>query len=154
MAKKSAGILLYRFAADKQAEFLMVHPGGPFFKNKDICVWSVPKGEFDDDEDALSAAIREFKEETGATLIGSFIELKPVKQSSGKTVFCWAMHHDLDVSRIQSNLFSMEWPMKSGKMRQFPEVDKAGWFAADEAKQKIIPGQVPLIDELLGLLKK
>ena len=151
-AKQSAGILLYRIK-NKMPEVFLVHPGGPFWKNKDAAAWSIPKGEFTDEEDGLIAAKREFEEETGVTLAGKFIELKPIKQKGGKLVFAWAIEGDIDAENIQSNTFNMEWPPKSGKMQTFPEVDKAGWFKADEAKEKINTSQTAFIDELVELLK-
>jgi predicted NUDIX family NTP pyrophosphohydrolase len=147
MAKQSAGILLYRLFRDT-LEVLLVHPGGPFFQKKDLGVWSVPKGEFGDDEDSLSAAIREFKEETGKALIGNFTELNPIKYKSGKTVYCWALQGDMDTKNIVSNTILLEWPMKSGKMVEVPEVDKAEWFDIETAKTKIIAAQIPLLDQL------
>jgi predicted NUDIX family NTP pyrophosphohydrolase len=147
MARKSAGILLYRLR-NNVLEVLLVHPGGPFYKNKDLGVWSVPKGEFNDGEDSLSAAIREFKEETGVTLLGNFLELSPVKQKSGKTVFCWALQGDLNTDNIKSNTIQLEWPPKSGKMLEIPEVDKGEWLTIQQAQQKILPAQIPLLQEL------
>ena len=147
MATKSAGILLYRRTGNSLQVFL-VHPGGPFFKNKDLGAWSIPKGEFSDDEDALTAAKREFAEETGQAIDGDFIELKPVKLKSGKTVYAWAVEGDIDHETITSNLFEMEWPPKSGKKQSFPEIDRAGWFELEEAKLKINVAQVGLIEEL------
>ncbi|GGH05236.1 phosphohydrolase [Mucilaginibacter phyllosphaerae] len=126
----------------------MVHPGGPFFRKKDDGAWSVPKGEFTDDEDALAAAKREFEEEVGKPVTGDFIKLQPVKQKSGKVVHAWAVEGDIDHETIVSNTFEIEWPPRSGKRASFPEIDRAGWFSADVAKLKIIPGQVGLIDEL------
>ena len=146
--KKSAGILLYRKNGSR-LEVLLVHPGGPFWKNKDEGAWSVPKGEFNDDENALDAAKREFKEETGFSCSGNFLELSPVKQKSGKMVYAWALEKDIDTSKIKSNEFEMEWPPKSGKQQRFPEIDKAQWFAAAEAKQKINASQAGFIDELI-----
>lgn len=148
--RKSAGIVAYR--NKKSIEVFLVHPGGPFFKNKDAGVWSIPKGEYAEDEDPLSAAKREFKEETGFELHGNFIELQPVKQKGGKTVCAWAIEFDLNEQRIISNNFSIEWPPKSGKMKDFPEIDKAGWFSLKEAKEKINPAQFGLIEELLEKL--
>jgi len=153
MSKKSAGILLYRFK-NKNLEFLLVHPGGPFWKNKDEGAWSIPKGEFDDDEKPLEAAIRELKEETGIVLKGDFIELTPVKQKSGKLVYAFAKEHDLDPSQIKSNEFEMEWPPKSGKKKMFPEIDKAEWFDKKIAKEKIITAQLSLVEELDSKLKQ
>jgi predicted NUDIX family NTP pyrophosphohydrolase len=150
MPKKSAGILAYR--KKDEHEVFLVHPGGPFFKKKDEGIWSIPKGEFEETEDPLTAAQREFLEETGFELTGIFIELKPIKQKAGKVVYAWAIETDLDEKAIQSNTFLMEWPPKSGKMQEFAEVDKAGWFTATEARLKINPAQRALIDELLEKL--
>ena len=151
MAKKSAGILLYR-RVNTAPEVLLVHPGGPFWKNKDIGAWSVPKGEFADDEQPLIAAVREFKEELGIDVSGDFIELLPQKQKSGKIVYTWALEQDTDVDDIVSNTFELEWPPRSGKMIEIPEVDRAGWFSLEEAKLKIIPGQIPIIENLERIL--
>ena len=147
MSKKSAGILLYR-SINKNLEVFLVHPGGPFWKNKDEGAWSIPKGEFDEKEDALEAAIREMKEETGITLKGDFMALTPIKQKSGKLVYAFAKEHDLDPSEIKSNEFEIEWPPKSGKKKMFPEIDKAEWFTIYVAKNKINPAQWPLVEEL------
>ena len=152
MSKKSAGILLYRLN-NKSLEVFLVHPGGPFWKNKDAGAWSIPKGEFDDNEAPLDAAIREMKEETGLSLKGDFIELTPIKQKSGKLVYVFAKQHDLDPSQIKSNEFEIEWPPKSGKKKSFPEIDKADWFDSKTAKEKIIPAQSSLIEELAIKLK-
>ncbi len=150
MSKKSAGILLYK--SHKTLEVFLVHPGGPFWKNKDLGAWSIPKGEFTDEEKPLDAAIREFKEETGTKLSGDFIELTPIKQKSGKIVYAWAVKGDIDVSAIECNLIQIEWPPKTGKLISFPEVDKGDWFTAQAAKQKINPSQAALIDELIEKL--
>jgi predicted NUDIX family NTP pyrophosphohydrolase len=147
MPQKSAGILLYR-TSKEIVEVFLVHPGGPFWKKKDAGAWSIPKGEFDDNEEALDAAIREMKEETGVTLKGDFIELTPVKQKSGKLVYAFAKEHAVDPSQIKSNEFEMEWPPMSGKKQMFPEIDKAEWFDFETAKQKINQGQVNLVVEL------
>jgi predicted NUDIX family NTP pyrophosphohydrolase len=151
--KKSAGILLFR-RINHSVEFLLVHPGGPYFKNKDAGSWTIPKGEFDDTEDALVAAIREFREETGQEISGNFIELTPVKQKAGKMVFAWALEGDIVAETINSNTFEMEWPPKSGNKQSFAEVDKAQWFFTDDAKQKINSSQAALIDELINNLKE
>ena len=151
-AKKSAGILLYRIK-NKITEVFLVHPGGPFWKNKDAGAWSIPKGEFTDEEDGLVAAKREFEEETGVKLSGQFIQLKPIKQKGGKLVYAWAVEGDIDADKIQSNSFKIEWPPKSGKIKEFPEVDKAGWFDLQEAVQKINPSQSAFIDELPELVE-
>ena len=147
MSKKSSGILLYRIR-NKNLEVLLVHPGGPFWKNKDEGAWSIPKGEFDENEEPLDAAIREMKEETGVILKGDLIELTPVKQKSGKLVYAWAKEHDIDPAEIKSNEFEMEWPPKSGKKKMFPEIDKAEWFTIKTAKEKIIAAQWLMIEEL------
>ncbi len=157
MPKKSAGLLLYRFQ-NNLLEVLLVHPGGPFWSKKDLGAWSIPKGEFNEDEDPLDAAKRETAEETGINIeklnfdISAFIKLTPVKQNSGKIVFAWAVESNFNTTEIKSNLFEMEWPPKSGKKRFFYEVDKAEWFKLEEIKKKIIPGQVPLIEELSRML--
>jgi predicted NUDIX family NTP pyrophosphohydrolase len=150
--KQSAGILVYRLVK-KKPEVFLVHPGGPFWKNKDAAAWSIPKGEFEDDEPALKAAQREFEEETGIKPTGKFIELQPVKQKSGKTVYAWALEADIDPSTIKSNLFEMEWPPKSGKKASFPEIDRADWFDMATGKEKINAYQVPLLEQLEILLK-
>lgn len=150
MAKQSAGILLYR-KIDSGLQVFLVHPGGPFFKNKDEGAWSIPKGEFLDDEDALTAAKREFKEETGQEIDGDFLPLQPITQKSGKKVYAWAVEGDIDHETIFSNIFELEWPPKSGKRISIPEIDRAAWFDVDEAKLKINPAQAGLIDELAGM---
>ncbi|MFD0765323.1 NUDIX domain-containing protein [Mucilaginibacter lutimaris] len=151
MPKQSAGILLYKHT-DGILKVFLVHPGGPFFRKKDDGAWSVPKGEYLDDEDPLAAARREFEEEIGQPITGNFIKLQPVKQKSGKVVQAWAVEGDIDHTHIVSNNFEIEWPPKSGKRASFPEIDRAGWFTIDEARIKIIPGQIGLIDELVEFL--
>ena len=148
--KQSAGILLYRIK--KTIEIFLVHPGGPYWKNKDIGAWSIPKGEFADGENALAAAQREFEEETGLICRGPFIELSAIKQKSGKMVYAWAVKQDFAADKLKSNTFEMEWPPKSGKTASFPEIDKGRWFSLEEAKLKIIPAQVNFIDELTDQL--
>ncbi len=150
--KKSAGLLLYR-CLENRIEFFLVHPGGPFWKNKDIGAWTIPKGELEDEENALETAKREFKEETGTFIDGNFITLTPVKQRAGKLVYAWAIEGNIDSESIISNTFNIQWPPKSGKWIDLPEVDKAGWFSIEESKQKINPAQIPLIDEMLELIK-
>jgi predicted NUDIX family NTP pyrophosphohydrolase len=145
--KKSAGIILFR-NRDSQLQVFLVHPGGPFWKNKDAGAWTIPKGEFTDEEDALEAAKREFKEEVGISIKGNFIPLQPVKQKSGKWVYAWALEKDLDSIKIKSNFFEIEWPPKSGQLKQFPEIDKGEWFTVEEAKLKIIPAQISFVEEL------
>jgi predicted NUDIX family NTP pyrophosphohydrolase len=132
----------------KPAGIFLVHPGGPFWAKKDMGAWSIPKGEFEDDESPLDAAIREMKEETGIKVSGTFIELNPVKQKGGKVIYAWAIQMDFDPAQITSNSFELEWPPKSGKKKLFPEIDKAAWFNFDEVKIKIIEGQASLISEL------
>ena len=150
MPKQSAGILAYR-NIDKQLQIFLVHPGGPFWKNKDLGAWSVPKGEYDEEEDALTAAKREFEEETGQHIAGDFIPLASIKYKSGKVVCAWAVEADIDHANIKSNYFEMEWPPRSGKKASFEEVDRADWFDIATAKQKIVPAQVPLIEELAAM---
>ena len=152
-AKTSAGILLYRSPLSRP-EVLLVHPGGPFWAKRDLGAWSVPKGEVDADEDLLEAAKREFFEETGHRVGGTFIELAAVRQPSGKVVHAWAVEGEIDAASIVSNTFAIEWPPKSGKMRQFPEIDRAEWFALAEAREKILAGQRPLLDQLIKKIAK
>ena len=131
----------------------LVHPGGPFWMKKDAGAWSIPKGEYSDDEDPASAARREFEEETGFAIPpdADLIPLSEVKQPGGKVVKAWACEGDYDASLIRSNPFSLEWPPKSGRMREFPEVDRAAWFSVDEAREKILKGQLPILEELCGV---
>lgn len=147
--KQSAGILLYK-KADGKTQFFLVHPGGPFWRNKDIGSWSIPKGEFNGDENTFDAAVREFTEETGVSLNGDFIELQPTKLKSGKVIFAWAHERDIDANAIVSNTFEMVWPPKSGKFITVPEVDKAGWFPEEMALEKINPAQAVFIAEVLS----
>jgi predicted NUDIX family NTP pyrophosphohydrolase len=150
MAKLSAGLLLFRRTANGLEVFL-VHPGGPFFAKKDLGCWSIPKGEYTEDEDPLAAALREFQEETGFTVAGEFIPLKELRQPGGKIVKTWAVEGDLNASGLRSNMFSMEWPPKSGKIREFPEVDRGEWFSIEVARTKLLPGQAGFLDQLLAL---
>ena len=147
----SAGLLMYRIL-DGKLQVLLAHPGGPFFKNKDDVAWSIPKGEVEAGEDLLETAKREFKEETGVTATGPFIALTPVKQKGGKVVHAWAFNGDCDPTAIVSNNFKMEWPPRSGRQVEFPEIDRAGFFDVAAARRKINPGQVPLIEELEGVV--
>lgn len=147
MPKHSAGVLIYRWRAGK-IEVLLVHPGGPFWRNRDVAAWSIPKGEFDPDEDALEAARRELAEETGLRVEGSLTPLTPRRQAGGKVIHVWAAEHDVDIPAIRSNTFSMEWPPRSGRMQEFPEVDRADWFPLDLAREKIHKGQTDFLDEL------
>lgn len=151
MPKQSAGILLYR-TRDDQTQVFLVHPGGPFFRNKDNGAWSIPKGEFDDSEEALTAAKREFEEETGQKIEGDFIQLDAVVLKSGKKVFCWAIDGDINHETIVSNLFEMEWPPKSGKKQSFPEIDRAAWFDLATAKIKLNEAQAQFIESLVKQL--
>ena len=147
MPKRSAGLLMFRRRGDG-LHVLLVHPGGPFWKNKDLGAWTIPKGEHDAGEEALAAATREFREETGIEPRGPFIQLTPVKQAGGKLVEAWAFEGDADAAAIRSNTFSIEWPRGSGRLQDFLEVDRAEWFALDDARRKILRGQAPLLEEL------
>ena len=147
MQKKSAGLLLYR-ESEGCLEVLLAHPGGPFWAKKDDGVWSIPKGEFDETEDPLTAARREFEEETGLVPDGPLTKLDPLRQPSGKIVYAWAIPGDFDPVRLKSNTFTMEWPPKSGRQQMFPEVDRAGWFRIDAAKRKILTGQTGFLSQL------
>jgi predicted NUDIX family NTP pyrophosphohydrolase len=147
MGKKSAGILPYR-RRNGRLEVLLVHPGGPFWKNKDLGAWLIAKGEYEEDEEPLQAALREFFEETGHRPSGPFLSLTSRKQPSGKRVDAWATESDWDPSGLISNAFSMEWPKGSGRIREFPEVDRAEWFDIPEGKQRIRPGQQGFLEEL------
>lgn len=151
--KQSAGILLFR-RIDEQIEFFLVHPGGPFFAKKDLGFWTIPKGELNEGEEALTAAIREFMEETGQSLTGDFIELTPIVQKGGKKVLCWAFEGDLDPLIIVSNTFEIEWPPRSGNKQSFAEIDKAGWFGYGEAITHINEKQIALLDELQSILNR
>lgn len=145
--KISAGLLLYR--RKNTIEFFLVHPGGPFFAKKDKGWWTIPKGELNDGEQPLEAAIREIGEETGYNATGPFIELTPVIQKGGKKVFCWACEADFDAAAVVCNTFRMEWPPRSGKWKEYPENDKAGWFCPDEAKILINEKQICFLEEFL-----
>jgi predicted NUDIX family NTP pyrophosphohydrolase len=147
MAKLSAGLLMYRLRGGR-AEVLLVHPGGPFWKNKDQGAWSLPKGEAAAGQDLLEVARREFEEETGIRPSGSLFELEPVKQKGGKVVHAWAFEGDCDPSAIRSNTFTMEWPPRSGRQAEFPEVDRAAFFDLETAGRKINPAQAALLDQL------
>ena len=151
MSKKSGGILPFRFQ-DNHLEVLLVHPGGPLWAGKDEGAWSISKGLFEENESPLDAAKREFKEETGFEVDGDFIELGSITQPSGKIVFAWAVEKDLDERKIVSNEFSLEWPRRSGIMREFPEIDRADWFDIESARKKILKGQQGFIDRLLYAL--
>ena len=152
-AKRSAGILLYRLRAGR-LEVLLAHPGGPFWAKKDAGAWTIPKGEIGDGEEAEAAARREFNEETGLEAGAGLLRLTPIRQKSGKTVLAWAAAGDCDPASVRSNTFSMEWPPKSGRQQEFPEIDRAAWFALGEARSRILPAQVPLLDELERLVSR
>ncbi len=142
---------MYRVREGK-AELLLVHPGGPFWAKKDTGAWCIPKGEYPEGEAPLEAARREFLEETGLEATGPFLELSEIKQAGGKLVKAWAFAGDCDPESIISNTFTMEWPPRSGKEATFPEVDRAGWFDFAAAREKILPSQLPLIDQLAALI--
>jgi predicted NUDIX family NTP pyrophosphohydrolase len=133
-------------------EVFLVHPGGPFWVRKDAGAWTIPKGEPSTGESALDAARREFVEETGFRPAGEFRALTPVRQKGGKLIHAWAVEGDCDPADIESNTFALEWPPKSGRVQQFPEIDRAGWFSVDAARSKLIAGQLPLLDELAALV--
>jgi predicted NUDIX family NTP pyrophosphohydrolase len=153
MPKRSAGLLVYRRVRG-EPEVLLVHPGGPFWAKKDDGSWSLPKGEYEPDEDPLEVAFREFREELGIeppeaqapTFLGE------IRQPGGKLVMAWALPGDLDVGTVRSNTFTMEWPPRSGRIGEFPEVDRAGWFGLEEARRKLLPGQIRLLDRFSELL--
>jgi predicted NUDIX family NTP pyrophosphohydrolase len=148
VARRSAGIVLYRSGA-AGIEVLLVHPGGPFWAKKDAGAWSIPKGEYEDGEDPLACALREFEEETGTRLADDdLVELGSVRQKSGKQVTAWAVAGDLDPASVRSNTFVMEWPPRSGRQAEFPEIDRAEWFGLDAAREKLVGGQVELIERL------
>jgi predicted NUDIX family NTP pyrophosphohydrolase len=147
MPKRSAGILMYRRQAN-ETEVFLVHPGGPFWAKKDLGAWSVPKGEYLPGEDPLTVARREFLEETGLEIGGEFLPLGEEKQPGGKLVSVWALEGDCNPSALKSNTFQMEWPPRSGRMAEFPEVDRWEWFSLDEARKRILPGQKIFLDRL------
>jgi predicted NUDIX family NTP pyrophosphohydrolase len=153
MPKRSAGILMYR-QHGAEPELLLVHPGGPFWKNKDLGAWSVPKGEYADAEDPLAVAKREFEEETGARPLGRFLQLGELVQGGGKIVTAFAIEGEFDPATLQSNTFELEWPPKSGRTASFPEVDRAQWFSPAEARRKILKGQAEFVTRLLKALGK
>ena len=151
MPRTSAGLLLYR-RVDHELEVLLVHPGGPYWARKDAGAWSVPKGEYEPGEDPLEVARREFTEELGvASPDGSPAPLGEIRQSGGKIVTAWAQEGDLDAIDIHSNTFEMEWPPRSGRTQEFPEVDEAAWFRIPEARDKLNRGQLPFLDRLIGV---
>jgi predicted NUDIX family NTP pyrophosphohydrolase len=151
MAKQSAGILMYRWQGG-QPQLFLVHPGGPFWAKKDDGAWSIPKGLYEKGEDPLAAAKREFEEETGCVPEGPAFELGRFRQPGGKQILAWGLEGDFDLKGFKSNLFSMEWPPRSGAMQHFPEVDRAAWFSPDEAMRKVLKGQRPILMALLERL--
>ena len=151
--KTSAGILLFK-KENNDLFYFLVHPGGPFWKNKDNGAWSIPKGEIEQDEDPLERALVEFKEETGQSVKGEFIELSPIRQKGGKTVYAWAVEGNVETARLFSNSVEIEWPSRSGKLIEIPEVDQWKWFGSEEAKIRINTAQAGLLSELEELITK
>jgi len=143
----SAGIVMYHNSGDR-LDVLLVHPGGFFWRNRDLGAWSIPKGEFDASEDAEIAARREFKEELGVEAIGALVPLGDIRQRSGKVVHAFALEGDLDVNTVRSNMVAVEWPRRSGRMVQIPEIDRAAWFDLPLARKKVLASQIPLLDRL------
>jgi predicted NUDIX family NTP pyrophosphohydrolase len=152
MPRLSAGLLMYRIK-DGVVEVLLAHPGGPYFQNKDDGAWSIPKGEPETDEDLLAAAQREFTEETGVQPVGPFAPLKPIQQKGGKIVHAWTFKGDCDPAALKSNTFTIEWPPKSGRQREFPEIDRAAFFDLATARKKIKAGQEALLDEFATIME-
>jgi predicted NUDIX family NTP pyrophosphohydrolase len=155
-AKRSAGILLFRQSGG-EAEFLLVHPGGPFWAKKDAGAWSIPKGQIEEEEEPRACAIRELEEELGKAPeldAGQLVELGSIKQKAGKVVEAWAAEADFDPATLASNTFEIEWPPRSGKQLEFPEVDRAEWFDLETAREKILPAQAEFLDRLLGHLRR
>ena len=153
MSRRSAGILMYKHE-NGALEVLLVHPGGPFWRNKDLGAWSIPKGEHGAAEDALAVARREFAEETGVPVSGDFRFLGELRQPGGKIVAAWAVEGELAAETISSNMFEIEWPPRSGRTQAFPEIDRAAWFFVAEARQKILRGQAEFIDRLIEMLRR
>jgi predicted NUDIX family NTP pyrophosphohydrolase len=155
-AKHSAGVLLYRRRDGGEVEFLLVHPGGPFWRRKDTGAWSIPKGQIEDEEEPRACAIRELEEELGPALEldpEDLVELGSIRQKAGKLVEAWAAEADFDPATLASNTFSMEWPPRSGSEQEFPEVDRAEWFDLEKAREKILPAQAELLDRLVERLE-
>ncbi len=153
MPKQSAGLLMYRLR-DRRIEIFLVHPGGPFWAKKDLGAWSIPKGEYAEGENSLDAARREFTEETGFAAEGNFVDLGTVKQAGGKIVSVWAVEGDCDPAKLRSNMCMIEWPPRSGRKIEIPEVDRGAWFTVEEARERILKSQEPIIDLLLERLNR
>jgi predicted NUDIX family NTP pyrophosphohydrolase len=147
VAKQSAGLLLFR-RKERGLEVFLVHPGGPLWAKEDLGAWSIPKGEYAHGEDPLAAARREFQEETGLPIDGEFIALGTIRQAGGKLVSAWAVEGDCDPAKLTSNRFEMQWPPRSGRIAQFPEVDRGGWFTLNEAHERILPSQRPILERV------
>ncbi|MEX0613709.1 MAG: NUDIX domain-containing protein [Pirellulales bacterium] len=152
MLKQSAGLLIYR-RCDGRIEVFLVHPGGPFWQKKDLGAWSIPKGEIAAGEDPLEIAKRELHEETGLSVEGRFVPLEPIRQRGGKIVHAWLVEADFEPGEVKSNTFSLEWPPRSGKTKEFPEVDRAEWFDLETAREKILESQGPFLDQLQSSLQ-
>lgn len=152
MARRSAGLLMFRRPGGAACEVLLIHPGGPYWTNKDVGAWSIPKGEYNDLEEPLAAARREFGEETGWPSAPPYLPLGSIKQRGGKVVIAWAFEGDQDPATLVSNTFEMVWPARSGRLQTFPEADRAAWFSAEEARRRIIDSQAEFIDRLERLL--
>jgi predicted NUDIX family NTP pyrophosphohydrolase len=152
MPKRSAGLIMYR-KQEGHLEVFLVHPGGPFWAKKDVGAWSIPKGEFEEGEDPLAAARREFHEETGFVAQGNFLELGVVKQAGGKVVTAWAFEGDCDPADLVSNTCKIEWPPHSGRPLEFPEVDRGSWFSVADARDRILKSQEPLLEKLSTILQ-
>jgi predicted NUDIX family NTP pyrophosphohydrolase len=147
VAKRSAGLLLYR-RGERGVEVFLVHPGGPYWEKKDLGAWTIPKGEYGDDEEALDAARREFHEETGFVAEGKFVELGSVRQAGGKIVSAWAVEGDCDAARLVSNTCEIEWPPRTGRRIEIPEVDRGEWFSLAEAREKMFEAQQEFLERL------
>jgi predicted NUDIX family NTP pyrophosphohydrolase len=148
MKTHSAGLVVHRKNAGRGLEVFLVHPGGPFWAKKDAQAWSIPKGEIEAGEEPFAVALREFTEETGQTVAGTFMALSPCPQPGGKVVHTWAVEGEVDPARLVSSTFELEWPPRSGRRQAFPEVDRGAWFTPAEAREKLHRGQVPILDEL------
>jgi predicted NUDIX family NTP pyrophosphohydrolase len=152
MKKQSAGIIPYKIVK-KQLFFFIAHPGGPFYRKKDLGFWTIVKGEIEEGEEPINCAIRDFKEETGISIKSDLMPLTPIKQKSGKLVYAWATEQDIDPESVKCNTFKMEWPPKSGTMAEFPELDKFEWFNVQATIDKLLPAQTPLVYEVMDRLQ-